>query len=106
LQHAPKQTGLPVWVYTQYAHLSEMPRQQNGQRVRMGEVIGSTSNTGQGAEGIGRRATGRRPALHLGAFYSPVPRFVRRRLVIFPVRGNWMDPHALLRGRMPIDSRS
>ena len=99
LQHAPQQTGLPVWTYTQYAHLSEFPGQRLGQTVRMGETVGLTSNTGQGSNK-------RRPAIHFAVFYSTVPRHVITRHTLIPVDGYWMDPHAFYRGRLPVDSHS
>lgn len=117
LRHRPQDTGLPVWVYTQYTHLLEMPSLAIGQRIRMGQEIGKTSNTGiSGAEA--RRRGGdaedtkrfwgriRRDALHFGVLYSVSPKFMQNERVFIPVDGYWMDPNALYRTSPPYDSAS
>jgi hypothetical protein len=105
LRHSPEDTGIPLWIYTQYAHFDEMPKQEVGQRVRMGEVLGPTGNSGRG-----RRSTAqskkRRPAIHFAVWYSSSPQYVARRRKIIPVDGQWMDPNALYRKKPPFDSSS
>lgn len=100
LQHAPDDTGLGVWAYTEYKHLREMPDLAEGQRVRMGEVIAFAGKTGT----TGGRAYG--PAghshLHLTAFYSESDGYMAKRMLI-PEDGWWMDPVALFKAP-PIDS--
>ncbi|MDP7503606.1 MAG: M23 family metallopeptidase [Nitrospinota bacterium] len=100
LRHSPEDTGLPVWTYTQYAHFDEMPKREVGERVRMGEVLGPTGNSGR----QGRRE--RRPAIHFAVWFSADSRYVPRRRKIIPVKGFWMDPIALYRGGPPFDSNS
>ncbi len=102
LRHSPEDTGLPFWVYTQYAHLAALPPQGLGQRVRMGEVIGQTSNTGQDRNG--GDSNHRRPALHFVAWFSPDRQFADIGSAIVPVQGQWMDPHTLYRGKPPFVS--
>lgn len=105
LRHAPRDTGLPFWTYTQYAHLSALPRQRPGQRVRMGEVLGPTGNTGINPMSSSRNSM-RRPAVHFAVWFSDKPNFVVHRETVIPVKGRWMDPNALYRQKPPYDSPS
>jgi hypothetical protein len=103
LRHSPEDTGLPVWIYTQYGHFDEMPKHKIGQRVKMGEVFGPTGNSG-GRPRQSRRE--RRPAIHFAAWFSADPRYVSTGRKIVPVGGYWMDPNALYRKGPPFNSRS
>ena len=105
LRHSPEDTGIPLWIYTQYAHFDEMPKLEVGQRVRMGEVLGPTGNSGITPI---RRKSGRdrRPAIHFAVWYSTGPKYVERRHKIIPLDGRWMDPNALFRKKLPLDSYS
>lgn len=103
LRHSPEDTGLPVWVYTQYSHFDEMPKQKVGQRVRMGEVLGPNGNSGKQPRRARRE---RRPAIHFAVWFSADPRYVPLKRKIIPVGGYWMDPNALYRKGPPFDSRS
>ena len=89
LRHSPQDTGYLMWIYTQYTHLLEMPALSIGQRVRMGQVIGKTSNSGisgretkrrYGKEGGSGRRDGsgiRRHALHFGVLYSSSRKYMK-----------------------------
>ena len=55
LRHSPQDTGLNIWVYTEYAHLIAMPKLGIGQRVSMGEEVGKTSNSGLSKQETRRR---------------------------------------------------
>ena len=105
LRHSPGETGLPVWIYTEYAHLNEMSPLKVGQRVRMGETVGLTGNSGNEPQS-GKRGGGRerRPAIHFAVWFSTDPGFVALKRVIVPVKGYWMDPDALYRKMPPFDS--
>ena len=105
LRHSPEDTGIALWIYTQYAHFDEMPKHEVGQRVRIGEVLGPTGNSGIAPK---RRRLGkeRRPAIHFAAWYSTSPRYGEHRDKIIPVGGRWMDPIALFRKKLPLDSYS
>lgn len=46
LRHTPQDTGIPVWIYTVYAHFERLPEFHVGDRVHMGEVLGPTGNSG------------------------------------------------------------
>ncbi len=99
LQHAPADTGLPVWTYTEYKHLRELPNLEIGQRVRRGQQIAMSGKTGTqcghyGAAGFSH--------LHLTAFFSKVGEFKIKRMLI-PAQGQWLDPLALYRSS-PLDS--
>ncbi len=105
LRHSPEDTGRPFWIYTQYAHLSEMPAHRIGQRVRRGEIIGSTGNTGIGGTSSAEN-THRRPAIHFAAWFSSQREFAEVDSVIIPVKSQWMDPNAIYRDGPPYDSKS
>jgi murein DD-endopeptidase MepM/ murein hydrolase activator NlpD len=103
LRHSPENTGIPLWIYTQYAHCSEMPALETGQRVRMGENLCPTGNTG--ITRPGKRGK-RRPAIHFGVFYSVSELYADIHDRIIPANGHWMDPIALFRKKLPMDSAS
>ena len=103
LRHSPEDTGIPLWIYTQYTHFSEMPKQEIGQRVKMGEVLGPTGNTGINVR-TGRQSQKRRPAIHFGVFFSANEKYAPLRYKIIPVDSYWMDPNALFRKQAPFDS--
>ncbi|MDP6558924.1 MAG: M23 family metallopeptidase [Candidatus Binatia bacterium] len=108
LRHRPEDTGLPFWIYTQYTHFDQMPKQAIGQRVCMGEVLGPTGNSGLHPRKGGQHEN-RRPAIHFAVFYSTSELFVERRRyreMIIPVNFQWMDPVALFRKKLPLDSHS
>lgn len=109
LRHSPEETGIPLWIYTGYGHFNEMPELKIGQRVRMGDYLGPTGNSGlagkTGKDGTKAAQSGRRrPAIHFGVFYSKSDKFVEHRGKIIPVDGWWMDPVALFRKNPPLDS--
>lgn len=95
VQHAPEQTGLPVWIYTEYKHLREMPALHIGRKVAMGEVIAFVGKTGT----VGSRAYGAagHAHLHLSAWYGATDKYRSARILI-PQDGRWMDPLVLFRG--------
>jgi hypothetical protein len=101
LRHSPADTGLAMWTYTQYAHLNEPPKHAVGQRVRMGEVLGPTGNSGTSPMGGARR-----PAIHFAVFYADTPRYAEIAGNVVPEHGRWMDPVAFYRKSGPYDSQS
>lgn len=105
LRHSPEDTGIPLWIYTQYGHFSEMPKLEIGQRVRMGENLGPTGNSGISPR-TGVQSSRRRPAIHFGVFHSTSELYADVRDTIIPVEGHWMDPVALFRKKLPLDSDS
>jgi murein DD-endopeptidase MepM/ murein hydrolase activator NlpD len=99
LRHSPEETGLPIWLYTNYAHFSEMPELQIGQQVRMGEPLGPTGKTGV-------KSSSREDHLHVEVLYSTSDRYVATRHGIIPVDGHYADVVALMRARMPLDTNA
>ncbi len=105
LRHSPEDTGLPVWTYTLYAHFDEMPSQNVGDRVKMGEVLGPTGNSGRGRN-PNKQSAMRRPAIHFAVWFTESPEFVAFSKMIVPLNSYWMDPNALYRKVPPFDSAS
>lgn len=105
LRHSLEQTGLPYWIYTQYAHFDAMPDFKVGDQVRMGQNLGPTGNSGRGRK-AGIQSRKRRPAIHFGIFYSKDPRYAALRGTVVPVDGQWMDPNALYRKSAVVESRA
>ncbi len=99
----PEDTGLPIWTDTGYAHLDDMPDLELGQRVALGEIIGPTGNSGIGGKKR-EQSTRRRPAIHFSAFSAETGTYAIHRGVVIPAQGRWVDPIALYRGEMPLDS--
>ncbi len=103
IRHSPEDTGIPLWIYTHYGHLDRMPEQEIGQRVKMGEILGPTGNSG--ISGGGKKQTSlRRPAIHFAVFYSESPKYAISNEIVFPMDGRWMDPIALYRQKTPLDT--
>jgi Peptidase family M23 len=131
LRHTPEDTGIPLYIYTVYGHFERTPKFQVSNRVRMGEVLGPTGNSGQtphrggggrrGGGGSGTRGGfagkrdqsgpgggggggGRRPAIHFAVYYSASPKYAALPHIVIPADAYWMDPVALYRKTPPFDS--
>ncbi|MCP3875403.1 MAG: peptidoglycan DD-metalloendopeptidase family protein [Desulfobacteraceae bacterium] len=107
LRHSPEQTGLPMWTYSAYGHLDALPKFKIGQRLKMGDIIGPTGNSGiaaKGKKGSAQSKT-RRPAIHLAMFYSLTPQYSEVKATIVPVNGYWLDPMAFYRQKEPFESK-
>ena len=100
LRHTPDQTGIPFWTYSQYTHLREMSPLNIGDKVTMGQEIGTTSNTGK----MGRRI--RRDALHFAILYSKEPEWSNDGVYVVPKNSYWMDPNAFYKIEPPYNSQS
>lgn len=103
LQHRPQDTGLPYYVYTEYSHFDEALKLRVGQKVRKGQILGVTGNSGRGPR-KGVQSRKRRPAIHFAAFYSESHRFERTKVGVIPRNGWWMDPLSLYAGRTVLDT--
>lgn len=103
IRHSPEDTGIPLWIYTQYGHFDQMPAQRIGQRVALGEVLGPTGNSGIDPR-TKQQSTRRRPAVHFAVFFSENGKYAALDDTIIPVEGYWMDPNALYRKKGPFDS--
>ncbi|MCG7966358.1 MAG: peptidoglycan DD-metalloendopeptidase family protein [Candidatus Thiodiazotropha taylori] len=109
IRHLPEQSGLPLYLYSRYTHFDRLPELVIGQSIRMGDILGETGNSGiLGCELKGRPCRGRtrRPALHFDILYSDRSEYYDTGSVLIPVNGNWMDPNALYRNSMPVDTES
>lgn len=103
LRHSSKQTGIPgYWIYTQYAHFNVMPEYKVGDKVKMGENLGPTGNSGIGRNG--KQSGKRRPAIHFAVWFTKSPDYALTHGKLVPVKGLWMDPNALYRAKPPFDS--
>lgn len=103
LRHAPDQTGLPFWTYTGYGHLDSLPSFELGQRVKRGDVLGPTGNSG--IAGMGRQeSTRRRAAIHFSVMYSESPSYAISGGIVVPVGGRWMDPVGFYRLAGPYET--
>jgi murein DD-endopeptidase MepM/ murein hydrolase activator NlpD len=108
LRHTPEQSGLPYYLYSRYTHFETMPKLTMGQQVKMGEVLGTTGNTGVlGCElkGIPCRGS-RRPVLHFDILYTKSEKYFDTGAILVPFEAHWMDPNALYRKQLPLDSQS
>lgn len=105
LRHSPQDSGLPFWVYTEYGHLHEVPPLALGQRVRKGEIIGVTGNTGV-RPGAASAQTSRRPGIHYAVYYTQSPMFAVFQDYVVPQDPRWMDPMALFLTDGPYDSQT
>lgn len=99
LQHTPEQTGLPIWIYTLYSHFKDLPNLEIGAKVKQGDYLGPNGKTGV----PGRK---REPHLHLTVNISPDPEYAIRGSVVVPKNGVFIDPVALFRGKLPLDTAS
>ena len=69
-----------------------------GAKVKMGQQVCKTSNTGR----MSRRI--RRDTLHLAILYSRIPEWSNDGYVVTPKESYWMDPNAFYRAGPPYDS--
>jgi murein DD-endopeptidase MepM/ murein hydrolase activator NlpD len=109
LRHTPKQSGLPLYLYTRYTHFQRRPGLKVGQQIKMGDELGTTGNTGLlGCEVSGKpcRGRSRRPAIHFDVLYSKSGKYFNMGTVLVPKDAWWMDPNALFRKKLPLDSAS
>ncbi len=95
LRHAPEDTGLPFWSFTEYKHLREEPALELGQRVAVGEVIAFSGKSGTQGRHYGSEGHAH---LHVSAFWNSTGEYHSRR-IFAPVDGYWLDPLAMFRGQ-------
>lgn len=96
LQHAPQDTGLPVWTYSTYTHFQKLPDMAIGTRFRMGEPIGLNGRSG---------LTGSRAAhLHLTINIGPSAKYAIVKDTVIPEMAVYIDPVALFRKKLPMET--
>lgn len=66
-RHAPEDTGLPLFVFSKYQHLSIFPALKVGDRVKAGRVVGLSGATGTAGKHYGPNGYAH---LHLSTFYG------------------------------------
>lgn len=108
IRHSPEDTGLPVWTYSAYGHMDGPTHLNVGERVRMGQIVGPTGNSGVAARGDkgSAQSTTRRPAIHLATFFSTQRTYTEANDTVIPVDGHWLDPMAFYRGQAPFHSKN
>lgn len=101
LQHAPKDTGLPFWMYSKYQHLSTLPTLAIGDYLKAGDVVGLSGRTGTtgghyGASGYAH--------LHLTTFAGLSDQYHRDGSRIIAEGAQMIDPLAVfLQGLTNLD---
>jgi murein DD-endopeptidase MepM/ murein hydrolase activator NlpD len=101
VRHAPEDTGMEKYIFVEYKHLAKLPDLAVGDRVKMGQAIAITGNTGTAG---GHYGSGGFYHLHMTAYWSDKPDFRFKRVMI-PTDGQWLDPLALMR-RGPLASHA
>lgn len=98
LRHAPKDTGLNVWVYSLYQHFESMPKFNVGDRVKKGQYLGPAGNTGTtgGHYGVAGYAH-----LHMTVYVSDFPDYAKSPRSVLPKDVRFLDPVALYLRRNP-----
>lgn len=91
LQHAPKDTGLPFWVYSKYQHLNELPKHAIGDFLKAGDAVGLSGQTGT----VGRHYAAGYAHLHLTTFAGPSDRYEKVGSRIVAEAAQMIDPIAI-----------
>ncbi|MBU0680323.1 MAG: M23 family metallopeptidase [Proteobacteria bacterium] len=96
LQHAPADTGWPLWTYSKYQHLAELPDLAPGQRVKMGQVIALSGKTGTAGKHYGKAGY---PHLHMNVYSSDSSHFMIKGHKLIPDHMRYVDPLAFYLGK-------
>ncbi|MGA7974402.1 MAG: M23 family metallopeptidase [Pseudolabrys sp.] len=91
VRQSPADTGLKVWTFTTYKHFSRMPKVKVGEKVKRGEVIGLSGNSGTVGGHFGRRGY---PHLHVSAFMNANGAYSIRHGRAIIRHGHYVDPLA------------
>jgi murein DD-endopeptidase MepM/ murein hydrolase activator NlpD len=68
LRIAPKDSGLPLWTFAKYQHLSALPTLEIGARVTAGQVVALSGGTGTAGGHYGAAGYSH---LHLSTYFGP-----------------------------------
>ncbi len=98
IRHAPEDTGLPVWVYSKYKHFDKLPEFEVGDRVKMGQFLGPSGNTGTTGGHFGWEGY---PHLHITIYTSTSPDYKTRTKSVLPKDVQYLDLVALYLNRTP-----
>jgi len=104
IRHTPEDTGLPVYVYSKYKHFDQLPDFETGDRVKMGQFLGPSGDTGTAG---GHFPTGY-PHLHLSIYTSASPEYKSLEKSILPENPQQVDPIVLYLKNTPavVDSHA
>ncbi len=104
IRHAPEDTGLAVWVYSKYKHFDKLPDLEIGQRVKMGQYLGPSGDTGT----AGGYFQAGYPHLHMSIYATTSPKYGTGKKSIKIKNVRQLDPVALFLKKDPpvLDSHS
>jgi len=104
IRHAPEDTGLPGYVYSKYKHFDKLPGLEVGQRVKMGQFLGPSGDSGT----AGGHFPAGYPHLHMSLYTSASPDYETSEKSITPKNVKQLDPVALFVKKDPpvLDSHS
>ena len=91
LRHAPQDTGLPVWIFSKYKHFRDLPDLDVGERVKMGQVIGASGDSGTAG---GHFPTGY-PHLHMSIYVAPSGQYTPKTTGVRIEDSQYLDPLAI-----------
>lgn len=97
LSHTPEETGLPVWVYSKYKHFDKLPDLKIGQRVKMGQYLGPSGDSGTAG---GHFPTGY-AHLHMSIYTSTSADYESSKTSIRPKDVQQVDPVVLFLKKDP-----
>jgi len=92
LQHAPKDSGLPFWIYSKYQHLSALPTLAIGAYLKAGDVVGLSGSTGTAGGHYGASGYAH---LHLTTFAGSSDQYQRDGSRIVAEEARMIDPLAV-----------
>ena len=97
-------TGLSVWVYSKYKHFDKMPDLELGDRVKMGQFLGPSGDSGT----AGGHFPSGYPHLHMSIYTSRSPDYKTKKKAVIPADVQQLDPVAIYMTRNPpiLDSHS
>lgn len=75
LRHTPEDTGLPVYLYSKYKHMDKLPDLEIGERVKMGQFISPSGDTGT----VGGHFPTGYPHLHLSIYTSASAKYLSKK---------------------------
>ncbi|MBT3306204.1 MAG: M23 family metallopeptidase [Alphaproteobacteria bacterium] len=91
LRHTPEDTGLNVTLYSKYKHFNKLPDLEIGQRVKMGQFLGPSGDTGTAG---GHFPTGY-PHLHMSLYTGTNGEYSSTENSVYPKGAKHLDPVAL-----------
>ena len=100
MHYPPSSTNLPTHIFARYQHLDKPSPLEINDEISVGQVIGSSGNTGTTGGHFGGEGY---PHLHLVFYIGPSDNYRTRNAKIGPKSLNYLDPMGLYAPR-PIDT--